>query len=469
MKPYRENDTRMAAFTVIVLIAQHSGSVFAADPVAPAPSGPNIQPTFADWLTARPIAQMLNVRATDPLQKPPFLGQPSGSLKALAAGIRAEQLDAPNRAKAAAYLGTVDCVTYPDAQKKLIATMQQDPSEMVRYEAVMALRNMLASGCCNMDTACQCESCCDRKRIARETEQHARKQERAIIREAKCHAKKAARKATKELEKSPRYDCCVGCCNEKVLQALADTAYGKDDQCCWKEPSERVRQAAAEGMCLCATGAAPDGYFAPIPTGADVPTPATDGKDDESPDGKDSKDSKDGRDGKKETTPKEDSEPKPKEAAIPPLPIGQLEPVLRQPASVPVAPRHEPVPEMLGTSDQPVIGALGGHCIVGLKSRQFIVARAEFASTFEDRTYYFSSADAKAAFDLNPAYYAPAYGGIDPVEWLQQHEMVQGQFLREHEGRFYLFTTKQNWELFKQAPNRYVLNQRTKSNSLAVR
>ena len=68
----------------------------------------------------------------------------------MAAGIRAVQLDVPNRIKAAAYLGTVDCVTYPQAQTMLIATMQEDPSEEVRYEAVMALRMMLSRGCGNM-------------------------------------------------------------------------------------------------------------------------------------------------------------------------------------------------------------------------------------------------------------------------------------------------------------------------------
>jgi YHS domain-containing protein len=46
---------------------------------------------------------------------------------------------------------------------------------------------------------------------------------------------------------------------------------------------------------------------------------------------------------------------------------------------------------------------------------------------------------------------------------------VDGQFLREFEGRLYLFTTKENWDTFKAAPQRYVLQKSTKENSVVSR
>ena len=145
-----------------------SDGVFGADgaPIPPAPAftSPDIKPTFVDWLTAHPIALAHKIKFTDPLQKPPFVAAPPDSLKGMAAGIRAVQLDIPNRVKACKYLGTLDCVTYPQAQDMLIATMLEDPAEVVRFEAVMALRNMLVGCCADLDTQCDCNSCCNRKK-----------------------------------------------------------------------------------------------------------------------------------------------------------------------------------------------------------------------------------------------------------------------------------------------------------------
>ncbi len=41
------------------------------------------------------------------------------------------------------------------------------------------------------------------------------------------------------------------CCNEKILKRLAVMAYEKDETGCWVEPSERVREAAAETLEIC--------------------------------------------------------------------------------------------------------------------------------------------------------------------------------------------------------------------------
>ena len=136
-------------------------------------------------------------------------------------------------------------------------------------------------------------------------------------------------------------------------------------------------------------------------------------------------------------------EPEPKTTALPPVPIT-------------LAPARKVLPSL---------AALNGYCVVGLKQRQFNVALSQFSSEFEDHTYHFASSQAKAEFDSSPAQYAPAYGGVDPVVWLERHEMVEGKYLREFEGRFYLFSEKEKWETFKSTPQRFVLR-KTKSQDL---
>ena len=412
----------------------------------------DIKPTACDWLTGYPIALMKKIRLTDPLLKPPFAAAPPDSLKGMAAGIRAVQLDVPNRVKAVRYLGTLDCVTYPQAQDMLIATMEEDPSEIVRYEAVMALRNMLTRGSCAVDTGCECETCSNKNQIVRQTERHAKKGERQLIKEAKGPAKKSARKAYRDREaEDERYDCCRGCANAKVMKALAKVASEKDDECCWVEPSERVRQAAAEAMCLFRNYL--NGYS--LPESGISPTEV---------DGQEEKSEGEAEPSKeKEATPDGKSEarfnlgiPTQSSATLStgPQHVNQLL------SSQPSSPIVRSMPD-LKTEPQavsyPVVAGLRGRCVVALKSRQVIASDPRFASVFEERTYYFSSEQAKAAFDQNPRNYAPAYGGLDPVSWLTSRQMEDGTIIREHNGQFFLFSSKENWETFRAAPQRYVL------------
>ncbi|WP_010582509.1 hypothetical protein [Schlesneria paludicola] len=442
----RGTNLPIACVAVGLQILSGSSSITAADgaPVPPAPAftSPDIKPTLCDWLTASPMALAKKIRITDPLLKPPFTAAPPDSLKGMAAGIRAVQLDVPNRVKAVRYLGTLDCVTYPQAQDMLIATMLEDPSEIVRYEAVMALRNMLTRGCCNINTACECETCSNRKQIVRATERHAKNGEKQLIREAKGPAKKQARKAYRDREsEEQRYDCCRGCANEKVMKALAKVASEKDDECCWIEPSERVREAASEGMCLFKSYS--DGYALPPVDPAPVDGTQDENRTKESGEVEPSNEN--------EVTPdKTTSIPRQSPRAA----EGQVATSQLIQSSAVAIPLLKATPESVTA---PIVPGLRGRCIVALKARQVMPTDPRFSSTFEDRTYYFSSAQAKASFDENPKCYAPAYGGLDPVEWLNGRQMADGQILREHNDQFYLFVTKENWETFQNNPQRFVL------------
>lgn len=564
----------VAALFVAVCLQMDVSVTLAADPEgAPIPatppfSSPDIKPTLADWITARPVALGKKIMYSDPLQKPPFVGQPPDSLKGMAAGIRAVQLDVPNRIKAAAYLGTVDCVTYPQAQAMLIATMMEDPSEEVRYEAVMALRMMLAAGCNNMDTACECDTCANRKQISRETIRHSHAMQRKVVAEAKCHAKLAAWKAKRAVaKKEQRYDCCRGCSNAKVIKALAEVAYGKDDQCCFIEPSERVREAAKDGLCLAAIYPAGMGNFYsadPVPTEKLEEEPVPPGevmpRDDEevAPPVEPEAIPRDkaatsipkkapvrNRIGQVNSAPAKTAvakTPTPIQAsatveepavvtqpvveAVQAAPVIETAPVVVTPApvetasqpyddtpalnatpvaiatpvvaatpaakvatvqkSIPVVPATivkstpaDGLPALSDTptqlklasnqtvADAPVLAALNGHCIVCLKNRQFVVVSNQYSSVYEGHTYHFASREAKATFDADPSRFAPVYGGNDPVEFLDHHQMVQGQFLREFDDRFYMFTSKEHWETFKATPGRFILPTAKSSPNLA--
>ncbi len=68
--------------------------------------------------------------------------------------------------------------------------------------------------------------------------------------------------------------------------------------------------------------------------------------------------------------------------------------------------------------------ALEGYCPVAYFAvDKAVMGKPEFASTYNDVTYHFVSADAKAAFDANPKKYLPAYGG-----WCATGMAVQDKF-----------------------------------------
>lgn len=222
MQPLRNG---LRTFIAGILMSCSTGSLFAQAPAAPGMTPPfappPIQPTLLDFVTGLPLAYNAKVMATNPLLRPPFANQPLNSPKGLASSIKANQLDAKNRIKAAKFLGQQDCVKEEGATPALLALLTKDPVERVRYEAALALKNQLSRG-------------------------------------------PGTRMSRKEKQ---RYEACRGCCNEKVLNELSKVAYGVDDFNCPVEPSKRVRKAAIAAMACCgdcAPVAAPAGYNAPL-------------------------------------------------------------------------------------------------------------------------------------------------------------------------------------------------------------
>ena len=115
-------------------------------------------------------------------------------------------------------------------------------------------------------------------------------------------------------------------------------------------------------------------------------------------------------------------------------------------------------PAAHAAADAPPLAALDTLCVVALRAKSFAPADPRYKTVHGGRTYFFSSPRAKAAFEADPALYAPAFCGMDPVAYLDAGELTEGAVLRQHGGRFYLFATAANWEAFRADPARYAVD-----------
>ncbi|MBA3315799.1 MAG: hypothetical protein H0T47_21240 [Planctomycetaceae bacterium] len=444
-------------------------------PTAPPFNPPQLTPSLLDFLTGQPIATQCKLAKTPLLLQPPFAGAPIDTPKGLAADIKAKEVDVPNRIAAAQYLGTLDCVAFPEARKMLIAMAMEDPFEPVRYEAVMAIRIMLARGMDNPRSAahvagCGCEKCKDRekaiKKSAKETKKHAHHAEvMALCPKNPCElvhktlpaiihapcvlaAKMKLRCQTGVKAEELRYDFCKGCCDAETLNALSKIANELDEQGCPIEPSPRVREAAADALLLC--------DCIPVPPTPMVPVPAPPIPDTKPPG---------------EGTPLIEGEGVPEvegEFPIPEVPtvpeteqFDDLDPnafatprLLKTGAKS----RNSTVRPTAGTSNQneaPPLAALRDYCVVALHDHRFAKANSEIFSIYKSRTFFFESEESKIRFEENPEVFAPVFCGMDPVCYVESEELREGRVLREHAGRFYLFTDEANWETFQKNPARY--------------
>lgn len=102
-----------------------------------------------------------------------------------------------------------------------------------------------------------------------------------------------------------------------------------------------------------------------------------------------------------------------------------------------------------------------GFCIVELRNnRDLVDAVPAFRSTYNLRTYHFSSLESKIEFDKDPRKFVPAYDGNDPILLSTESEEREGSL--DHalwfKGRLYLFTSLRNLEFFQADPVLYSEN-----------
>ncbi|MBX3411233.1 MAG: hypothetical protein KF708_00845 [Pirellulales bacterium] len=111
-----------------------------------------------------------------------------------AAEIKQQEDLAKQKIKAIKYLASIGCGCYPGVKEALMAALD-DCTEKVRYEAAKAIGEAACNNCATCNKQC--------------------------------------------------------CCDEELSLKLAEVAYEMDDECCYKERSERVREAARQALMNC--------------------------------------------------------------------------------------------------------------------------------------------------------------------------------------------------------------------------
>ena len=132
------------------------------------------------------------------------------------------------------------------------------------------------------------------------------------------------------------------------------------------------------------------------------------------------------------------------------------------PEASPAEPAKEEVDTKLKLiAERGELRGLKGFCPVALRDdRDLKNALPEHHSTFQGRTYYFSTADAKTAFDETPKQYAPISGGQDVV-LLKEKVTKEGSL--DHavwfKDRLYLFTSQKTLEQFVATPKEFAISE----------
>lgn len=383
--------------------------------------------SFAQDTGAPPWGEWLRRFNKDPLLKKPFHMSPESEVKGLSSKIRARELDVPNRKRAIRYLKDLDCTQFPEAKEMLLSLLDPEAEkwEEVRFEAAKGLRDMLARHSCNpdsgkkgkgngQDSKCQTGNCQSSQSNACE----------GSLWQQCCDTTSAAGKRIRgERTKPQEPSChCTSCCDAKTLNTLAKTAYEmKEDACCY-EPSLRVREMAVEAIKACGVPCNYKPYYGatdeePGPPAHDEAGGKAEGV---TPDG--------------EALPPKTNEDS---GAVPGS--GSVSVPVRLPALTTVTP----------------ISRLTNLCVVSLTHGQQLRPDLTVTSVYRGRMYYFANENARQEFLATPERFAVAFGGCDPVHFVQTHNAVEGRYLVEHEGHFYMFTTRENHEKFKANPARY--------------
>lgn len=348
-----------------------------------------------------------------PLLRKIFVEAPPTDVKGLAAQIKAEEITVRQRIQAVRYLATVDCVAYPEAKAMLVKMLHKDKWEPVRYEAAKALKIMLAAGACSEK---------------RDPDRY----------NSWMQAWRRNNRRTPRGSERSRYDYCPGCCDKKTLNALVKTAYEMNDRASCFEPSLRVREMAVDAIRSCGVPCNAGPYYAEgQPNEMGPPPPEPPG---EAPPVK----------------PGEGDIPKPKkpgEGELPDDPNGEAPTLEIDGASRGVRANRVSMRRTIPSASP--VKSLNGHCVVALAHGKNIPVDRRYQSIHKGRLYFFSSPSAKEAFDMNPDRYAIAYGGFDPVQYVQSKTLTEGRLLCEYRGQMYCFASRTNWQEFLRDPSLY--------------
>jgi hypothetical protein len=156
----------------------------------------------------------------------------------------------------------------PDPALKAAAEIAQQ--EKLKMQKIKAVKFLLSIGCACYDK--------DGKITA------------AVVAKSDDCTEEVRLVTMQELKAASERQCCSNCgstccCNETIIKRLAEMAYHRDETGCFIEPSERVREAAAEALVACCPDTSP--VIEDYPTEEIAPPPVDqrqrEGGDDEGP------------------------------------------------------------------------------------------------------------------------------------------------------------------------------------------
>ncbi len=383
---------------------------------------------------APPWGEFLKRFEKDPLLKKPYHMMPDTEVKGLASKTRARELDIPNRKKAIRYLKDLDCTQFPEAKEMLLSLLnpEEEKWEEVRFEAARALRDMLARHSCNPTANRDTKGNAKAKSASENCKNES--SEAGFWEQCSDAVEKTGRRARGERTKpqdAPSH--CESCCDAKTLNTLAKTAYEmKEDGGCY-EPSLRVREMAVQAIKVCGVPCNFKPYYGEFDEEPGPPAVDKAGREPESSDGEGVPPAVNEGDMELEAAPvPDDSSVRSSSASRPTLAL----------TSTPIA-------------------KLEKLCIVSFAHGEIRLPNAGISTSYRGRIYYFADEPAKEEFISNPERFAVAFGGCDPVHFLATRQPVEGRYLVNHEGRFYMFSTKENVAVFKADPSRYRLQEST--------
>lgn len=125
------------------------------------------------------------------------------------------------------------------------------------------------------------------------------------------------------------------------------------------------------------------------------------------------------------------------------------------------APVGVPDPRQLPAGAPPL--GFDGYCPVSMRnSWKWTPGNPKFGIVHLGRTYWFAGPEEQKQFWTDPARYAPALSGMDPVLAVDHKQQVPGK--REHsidyDGLFYMFASEATLQQFTANPQRYAANVR---------
>ena len=102
--------------------------------------------------------------------------------------------------------------------------------------------------------------------------------------------------------------------------------------------------------------------------------------------------------------------------------------------------------------------AFDGYCPVSMRNKwQWVPGNPQYGIVHMGRTYWFAGPDEQKQFWTDPARYAPALSGNDPVLAIDHQQQVPGK--RDHsldyDGLFYMFASEATLQQFTANPARY--------------